>query len=60
MTAIRKGIWIIIYGFTRRSGRRARTVLWNCCKIDGEDVKRQEGMIIRSYKHGKGRGFACY
>ena len=41
------GIMIIIYGFTRRSSERARTVSWNCCKIDGEDVKRQEGMIIR-------------
>ncbi len=24
-----------------------RTVSWNCCEIDGDDVKRQEGMIIR-------------
>ena len=46
MTAIRTGIRIIIYGFTRRSGRRAHTVSWNCCGSDGEDVKSQEGMII--------------
>ena len=47
MTAIRKGIRIIIYVFTRRSSGRARTVSWNCCGSDGKDVKRQEGMIIR-------------
>jgi hypothetical protein len=47
MTAIRKVIRIIIYGFTKRSSRRAHTVSWNCCGSDGKDVKSQEGMIIR-------------
>jgi hypothetical protein len=48
MTAIRTVIRIIIYGFTKRSSGRVRAVLWNCCGSDGEDVKRHEGMIIRS------------
>ena len=39
MTAIRTGIWIIIYGFTRRSGRRAHTVSWNCCGGDNKGLK---------------------
>ena len=47
MTANRTAIRIIIYGFTKRSSGRARTVSWKCCKIDGEDVKGQEGVIIR-------------
>ncbi len=45
--AIRTAIRIIIYGFTRRSSRRARTDSWNCCGSDDKDVKRQDGMIIR-------------
>ena len=48
MMAIRTVIRIIIYGLTRRSSRRARTVLWNCCGSDEFDVKGQEGLIIRS------------
>jgi hypothetical protein len=47
MMAIRTGIRIIIYGFTRRSSGRARTVSWNCCGGDGNAVKSQEGVIIR-------------
>jgi hypothetical protein len=47
MKAIRTGIRIIIYEFTRRSSGKARTVSWNCCKIDSEDVKRLERLIIR-------------
>jgi hypothetical protein len=48
MTANCTVISIIIYGFTKRSSGRARTVSWNCCKNDGEDVKGQEGVILRS------------
>jgi hypothetical protein len=52
MTAIRTVIRIIIYGFTRRSGRRAHTVSWSCCKIDGDDVMGQEDMKAwRGAKH---------
>jgi hypothetical protein len=47
MTAIRTGIRIIIYGFTKRSSGKAHTVSWNCCGGDGNDVRGQEGMIIR-------------
>ena len=47
MTANRTGIRIIIYGFTKRSSGRARTVSWNCCGGDANDVKGQERLIIR-------------